>query len=65
VASDSETENVHDIFRMPVHHSVLQVEAFDVSDCSRFNFFRKTKVTTELGHFREIVLHEQNFFVSS
>jgi len=40
----------HDIFRVPIHHRVRQVETFDVGSCRRLDFLWEAEVATQLDH---------------
>lgn len=39
-------EDAHDILRVPIHHSVFQVETFQVADSRRFDLFREAEEAT-------------------
>jgi len=56
---------VHDVLRVPVHHCVRQIEAFDVCGCRRLNFLWEAEVATELNYLSQIVSDQQEFFIRS
>jgi hypothetical protein len=57
--------NIHDILRMPIHHSILEVETFDISHRGRFHLLGESKVTTKLANLCQVVFDKQNFLVCS
>lgn len=55
--------HIHDIFWMPVHHGVLEIKAFQVTDRGRFDLFRKVEETTELRYFGNIEADKKELFI--
>lgn len=48
---------------MPIHDGVLQIESFQVADCSCLDFLWKSEVSAELGYFSNIQLDQKQFLI--
>jgi hypothetical protein len=48
---------------MPIHHCILEIESFQVSDSSGLYFFWEVKVATKLRDFGNIKFNEQMLLV--
>ena len=46
---------VHDVFRMPIHHRVRQVETLDVCSCRSLHLLWEAEVAAKLNHFSQVV----------
>jgi hypothetical protein len=54
----------HDVFGMPIHDGVLEVETLQVGYSSRLNFFGEAKVATQLRYLGDIQLDEKELLLS-
>jgi len=46
ISADAWNTILHDIFGMPIHHRILEIETFQIGDSSGFYLFWEAKVAT-------------------
>lgn len=61
----SSQSTVHDVFRVPIHHRIRQVETFDVRRCRGLDFLWEAEVATELNHLGQVVSDQEEFLIRS
>lgn len=54
---------VHDVFRVPIHHRVRQIETFDICSCCGLDFLWEAKVATELNYLCQVVSDQEELLI--
>lgn len=57
--SDAGTGDVHDVFGMPIHDGIFQIETFQIADGRCLHLFIKSKVPTKMGNLGDVQFHQQ------